>query len=53
MVLLVEQIIDLNKRKTESKDASEHKRLQRVIDSTDQQIDVLTPEEIAIVEGAQ
>jgi type I restriction-modification system DNA methylase subunit len=59
MVALVEQMLDLHKRKTETKDAGGQERLQRVIDSTDQQIDALvyelyeiTPEEIAIVEGA-
>jgi type I restriction-modification system DNA methylase subunit len=57
MVALVEQMLDLHKRKAEAKDAGEQERLQRVIDSTDQQIDALvyelyelTPEEIAIVE---
>jgi hypothetical protein len=59
MVLLVEQMLDLHKRKAIAKDADEQERLQRVIDSTDQQIDSLvyklyglTPEEIAIVGGA-
>jgi hypothetical protein len=57
MVKLVKQMLDLNKRKAEAKDAGEQERLQRVIDSTDQQIDALvyelfelTPEEVAIVE---
>ncbi|MBN2085822.1 MAG: N-6 DNA methylase [Anaerolineales bacterium] len=59
MVKLVDKNLDAHKRKTEAKDASELDRLQRVIDSTDQQIDQLvyelyelTPEEIAIVEQA-
>jgi hypothetical protein len=59
MVTLVEHMLDLHKRKVEAKDAGEQERLQRVIESTDQQIDALvyelyglTPEEIAIVEGA-
>jgi predicted RNA methylase len=58
MVSLVEQMLDLHKRKAESKDASEQERLHRVIDSTDQQIDTLvyelyglTLEEIVIVES--
>jgi hypothetical protein len=59
IVSLVEQMLDLHKRKAEAKDAGEKDRLQRVIESTDQQIDALvyalyglTPEEIAIVEDA-
>lgn len=58
MVLLVEQMLDLHKRLTAAQDTGERERLQRLIDSTDQQIDALvyelyglTPEEIAIVEG--
>ncbi|MGD0172872.1 MAG: TaqI-like C-terminal specificity domain-containing protein [Anaerolineales bacterium] len=57
MVALVDQMLDLHKRQAEAIDATEQERLQRVIDSTDQQIDALvyelyelTPEEIAIVE---
>ena len=57
MVSLVDQMIDLHKRKAAAKDAAEQGRLQRLIDSTDNQIDALvyelyglTPEEIAIVE---
>jgi hypothetical protein len=59
MVTMVERMLDLNKRKAEAKDDSERERLQRVIDSTDRQIDALvyelyglTPEEIAVVENA-
>jgi hypothetical protein len=58
MVALVEQMLDLQKRKAVAKDAANQERLQRLIDSTDKQIDALvydlyglTPEEIAIVEG--
>jgi hypothetical protein len=58
IVALVEQMLDLHERLVEAQDASERQRLQRVIDSTDQQIDALvyelyglTDEEIAIVEG--
>ena len=58
MVLLVNQMLDLHKRKSLAKDAADQERLQRMIESTDQQIDALvyelyglTPEEIAIVEG--
>jgi hypothetical protein len=57
MIMLVEQMLDLHKRKVEAKDSGEQERLQRVINSTDQQIDKLvyelyelTPEEVAIVE---
>jgi hypothetical protein len=60
MVSLVEQMLSLHKRKAEAKDTAEQERFQRVIDSTDQQIDTLvyelyglTPEEIAIVEKAK
>jgi adenine-specific DNA methylase len=60
MVMLVEQMLDLHKRKTLVQDAAEQGRLQRLIDSTDNQIDALvyelyglTPEEIAIVDGAK
>jgi hypothetical protein len=59
MVTFVEQMLDLYKCKAVAKDVAEQGRLQRLIDSTDQQIDALvyelyglTPEEIAIVEGA-
>jgi type I restriction-modification system DNA methylase subunit len=58
MVALVGQMLDLHERKAEAGDAGGKERMQRVIDSTDQQIDALvyelyglTPEEIAIVEG--
>jgi hypothetical protein len=58
MVSLVEQMLDLHKRLAAAQDAGERERLQRLIDSTDQQIDALvyelyglTPEEITIVEG--
>lgn len=60
MVSLVEQMLDLHKRKAEAKDAAATERLQRLIDSTDRQIDALvyelyelTPEEIAVVEGVK
>ncbi len=59
MVTLVEQMLDLHKRKATAKDAAGQERLQRLIDSTDKQIDALvyelydlTPEEIAVVEAA-
>jgi len=58
MMKLVDQMLDLHKRLAAAQDAGERERLQRLIDSTDQQIDALvyelyglTPEEIAIVEG--
>jgi hypothetical protein len=57
MVAFVKQMLELHKRKAEAKDTGEQERLQRVIDSTDNQIDALvyelyelTPEEIAILE---
>jgi hypothetical protein len=57
MVTLVDQMLDLHKRQADAKDAAEQERLQRVIDSTDQEIDAmvyelygLNPEEITIVE---
>jgi hypothetical protein len=60
MVTLVEKMLDLHKRLTAAQDAGERGRLQRLIDSTDRQIDLLvyelyglTAEEIAIVEGGQ
>jgi hypothetical protein len=60
MVTLVQQMLDLHRRKAEAKDAAATQRLQRLIDSTDRQIDNLvyelyglTPEEIAVVEGAK
>jgi hypothetical protein len=59
MVTLVEQMLDLHKRKAAATDASGQARLQRLIDSTDKEIDTLvyelyslTPEEIAVVEKA-
>ena len=59
MVTLVEQMLDLHQRKAQAKDAAGQERLQRLIDSTDKQIDALvyelyglTPEEIAVVENA-
>lgn len=58
IVALVEQMLDLHKRLAAAQDAGEQERLQRVIDSTDQQIDALvyelyglTDAEIALVEG--
>jgi hypothetical protein len=60
MVTLVEQMLDLHKRLAAAQDAGEQGRLQRLIDSTDRQIDALvyelyglTAEEIVIVEGGQ
>jgi hypothetical protein len=57
MVTLVEQMLDLHKRKAEAKDAAGQERLQRLIASTDTQIDALvyelyglTEEEIRVVE---
>jgi hypothetical protein len=57
MVMLVDQMLDLYKRKAEAKDTGEQERLQRVIDSTNKQIDALvyelyelTPEEVSVVE---
>jgi hypothetical protein len=57
IVLIVEQMLDLHKRKAIAKDAVEQERLQRVIESMDQQSNTLvyklyelTPEEIAVVE---
>ncbi|MBM4421774.1 MAG: restriction endonuclease subunit M [Chloroflexi bacterium] len=59
MVSLVEQMLELHKRKAGAKDSAEETRLQRVIDSTDKQIDALvyelyslTADEIAVVESA-
>jgi len=59
MVQLVEQMLTLNKQLPEAKTSHEQTLLQRQIDATDRQIDKLvyelyglTPEEIAIVEGA-
>jgi hypothetical protein len=58
VVSSVEQMLDLHKRLAAAQDTGERERLQRLIDSTDQQIDALvyelyglTPEEIEIVEG--
>jgi hypothetical protein len=60
IVSLVEQILGLHKHKYEANDAAEEERLQRMINSTDHQIDALvyelyglTPDEIAIVEEAK
>ena len=57
VVTLVEQMLELHKRKAVGKDTAERECLQRLIESTDKQIDALiyelyelTPEEIAIVE---
>jgi hypothetical protein len=59
MVTLVEQMLDLHKRKATATDTAGQERLQRLIDSTDKQIDALvyelyglTLKEIAIVENA-
>ena len=59
MVTLVEQMLDMHKRLVAAQDAGEQGRLQRLLDSTDRQIDALvyelyglTPEEIAVVEEA-
>ena len=58
MVTLVEQMLDLHRRKAAA-DAAAQERLQRLIDAADRQIDALvyelyglTPEEIAVVENA-
>ncbi|MBN1440379.1 MAG: N-6 DNA methylase [Anaerolineales bacterium] len=60
MIVIVKQMIDIHKQKKVAKDIIEEERLQRLIDSTDSQIDALvyelyelTSEEIAIVEGSQ
>ncbi|MGD0173312.1 MAG: TaqI-like C-terminal specificity domain-containing protein [Anaerolineales bacterium] len=54
-----DQMLALQKRKATTKDAADKERLQRLIDSTDQKIDSivyelykLTPEKVAIAEGA-
>jgi len=59
-VILVEQMLGLHKRKAGAKDSAEEMRLQRVIDSTDKQIDALvyelyglSPEEIVVVENGK
>lgn len=59
LVMLVEQIIGQHKQKASTTDAVGQERLQRLIDSTDKQIDALvyelyglTQEEIEIVEAA-
>ncbi|MCP1391409.1 MAG: hypothetical protein J5I35_01450 [Methanothrix harundinacea] len=59
MVSLVENMLDLNKRLSESKTCSEKTLLRRQIEAADRQIDRLvyelyglTEEEIAIVEDA-
>jgi len=58
MVTLVEQMLDLHKRLAATTESGEQARLQRLIDSTDGQIDTLvyelyglTAEEVAVVEG--
>ncbi len=60
MVTLVEQMLELHKRKAGTQDAAGKERLQRLIDSTDKQIDALvyelyglSAEEIAVVENAR
>lgn len=60
MIVLVDQMLDLQRRKATAKDSAEQERLQRLIDSTDAQIDALvyelyglTAEEIAMVEAAR
>ncbi|HOO54535.1 MAG TPA: hypothetical protein PLY09_01215 [Methanothrix sp.] len=59
MVSLVENMLDLHRRLSESKTGHEKTLLQRQIEATDRQIDALvyvlyglTEEEIAIVEDA-
>jgi hypothetical protein len=59
MVSFVEQMFELNKKLAGIKNPDEKTRIQRQIDSTDEQIDKLvydlyglTTDEIAIVEGA-
>jgi hypothetical protein len=58
MVSLVEQMLELHKKISKIKNPNEKTRIQRQIDSTDEQIDKLvydlyglTADEIAIVEG--
>ncbi len=58
MVVLVEKMLDLHKRKAAAGGAAEAERLQRLIDDTDAQIDALvfelyglTEDEIRVVEG--
>ncbi len=57
--VLVEQMLDLHKRKAKLQNAAEQEQVQRVIDSTDKQIDALvyelyglTQKEIEIIESA-
>jgi len=59
MLMLVEQMLKLHRQKAAAKDSAEQEGLQRLIDSTDAQIDALvyelyglTEEEIAVVEDA-
>lgn len=59
IVMLVERMIDLNKRLANAKASEDQSRLQRQVDETDSRIDrlvyglyELTPDEIAIAEGA-
>ncbi len=54
------QMLDLHKHQNASADAGERQRLQRLIDTTDRQIDALlydlyglTEAEIAVVEGGK
>ncbi len=60
MVTLVEQMLELHKRKAEIQDTAGEERLQRLIDATDKQIDALvyalyglSADEIAVVENAK
>ena len=60
MVLLVERMLDLNKKKAAEKNPNILEQLETQISATDRQIDrlvyqlyALTPEEIAIVEGGR
>jgi hypothetical protein len=60
MVMLVERMLDLNKKKAAEKNPNILDQLETQISATDRQIDrlvyelyALTPEEIAIVEGGR
>jgi hypothetical protein len=60
MIALLDQMLELHKQLPEAKTGHEQTLIQRQIDATDREIDKLvyelyglTPEEIAIVEGAR
>jgi hypothetical protein len=57
LVSIVDHMIDLQNRKVAAADAGEQERIQRLIDATDKQIDILvyelfrlSPEEIGLIE---